>query len=384
MALIPRRRLLGQVEAGLQQSPAVVLLGARQVGKSTLAKMACPAIGPGHYFDLELETDRRRLSLAPQSVLADLRGTVVIDEIQRMPQLFELLRPLLDRTPLPSRFILLGSASPELVRGASETLAGRIRFVRVPGLTLEEVGGAAQNDLWLRGGFPPSYIASDPQASLVWRRDFISTFLERDIPQLGIRIPGETLRRFWLMLAGYHGSVWNAAETARSLGTSDKTARHYLDILTGTFLTRILPPWFENIPKRQVKAPKVYIRDSGLLHALLDIATLHQLQSSRIYGASWEGFALQEALAILGDDNAFFWNAQGAAELDLLLIRGGLRYGLEFKCTDAPTMTRSLHAAMEQLGLEHAWVVYPGNAAYPLNERVDALPLTNLSQLGLR
>ena len=384
MSLIQRHRLVAEIRSGLKHSPVVALLGTRQVGKSTLARLACAGRKPVHYFDLELELDRRRLSLAPQTVLEALRGTVVIDEIQRMPRLFELLRPLTDRRPLPAHFLVLGSASPDLVRGVSETLAGRIQFVSVPGLSLQEVGADRQTDLWLRGGLPPAFLAENDELSLRWRRDFITTFVERDIPQLGLRIPSEAIRRFWLMLGGYHGCIWNACEMARSLGTADKTARHYLDILSGTFTARVLPPWYENIPKRQIKSPKIYIRDSGLLHALLDIQTLAQLQSNRIYGASWEGFALEQTLTSHGADNAFFWNAQGVCELDLLLIRGGRRYGFEFKCTDAPTMTQSLHKAMDELELAHAWVVYPGKSAYPMHERAGALPLEDISSLVLR
>ena len=313
-----------------------------------------------------------------------MRGLVVIDEIQRIPQLFETLRPLADRADVPARFLVLGSASPGLVRGVSESLAGRALFVQVPGFAMDELSADAQDSLWIRGGFPRSWLASSEGASRRWREAFIATFLERDIPQLGIRVPSETLRRFWTMLAHYHGQTWNASELARSLATSPKTALYYRDVLAGGYVLRVLPPWFENLKKRQVKSPKIYISDSGLLHMLLGIDDMVALRSHPRYGASWEGFALEQLLALLGSDNAYFWSTQRGAELDLLLFRAGMRWGFEFKCTDAPTMTKSMHIALNDLGLNRLYVVYPGRERYPLHDKVEAIPLAECVNLQKR
>jgi predicted AAA+ superfamily ATPase len=308
---------------------------------------------------------------------------IVIDEIQRMPGLFEVLRPLCDRPRNPAKFLVLGSASPDLVQGVSESLAGRALFVRVPGFTIDELGTEWQNRLWLRGGFPRAYLASADDSAWRWMEGFVTTFLERDIPQLGLRIPAETLRRFWIMTAHYHGQIWNAAELARSMDVAPNTARHYLDILRGAYVLRVLPPWFENLKKRQVKSPKVYVRDSGLFHYLQGISSMAGLRSHPRYGPSWEGFALEQTLAILGERDAYYWSTLRGAELDLLLLRRGRRYGLEFKCTDAPSMTRSIHVALEDLELERLCVVYPGGEKYALHARVEALPLTALPNMRL-
>jgi len=305
----------------------------------------------------------------------------VLDEIQRMPELFEVLRPLSDRPDLPARFLLLGSASPDLIRGVSETLAGRSLFVQIPGFALDEVGPEAQDALWVNGGFPRSWLAKSEEASVRWREAFIATFLERDVPQLGIRVPSEALRRFWTMLAHYHGQAWNASELARSLGTTSKTALHYRDILAGAYVIRVLPPWFENLKKRQLKSPKVYIRDSGLLHTLLGILNLDGLRAHPRYGASWEGYALEQVLALTGTDNAYYWGTQRGAELDLLLFRGGKRLGFEFKCSDGPGMTKSMHIALQDLRLDTLYVVYPGKESYRIHEKVHVLPLTDYMQL---
>ena len=287
--MISRPSALSQIVQAFEVHPVVALLGPRQCGKTTLAHMVAER-EPSTYFDLENPVDLRRLS-APMTILEQLEGLVIIDEIQHRPDLFALLRVLVDRPLSSARFLILGSASPQLVKGVSESLAGRIGFVDLAGFDLSEVGADQRDRLWLRGGFPRSFLAKDDAFSLLWREAFIRTFLERDIPQLGITIPAETLRRFWTMIAHYHGQVWNAAEFARSLGTSEITARRYLDILSGAYMVRILPPWFENISKRQVKAPKIFIRDSGLLHALLQLSTLADLQSHPKLGAAWEGFA---------------------------------------------------------------------------------------------
>ncbi len=378
---IPRIRLLDEVAVRLAESPVTILLGARQTGKTTLARMAARQRDLVRFFDLEVAADRAALAATPEKILSEAIGLVVLDEVQRVPSLFEVLRPLADRPGAPARFLLLGSASPDLVRGTSETLAGRALVLHIPGFTLEEVGIQRQNDLWLRGAFPRSFLAADEAASLRWRESFIDSFLERDIPKLGIRTPAETLRRFWNMLCHFHGQIWNASELARSLAANEKTARHYLDILAGAYMVRVLPAWHENIGKRQVKSSKVYLRDSGLLHAMLDIRTRAQLESHPRYGASWEGFALEQTLARFGDRHAWFWATQRGAELDLMVLHEGRRIGFEFKCADAPGITRSLGIALTDLKLDRAFVVYPGATRYPLSDRVEAIPLSEIPTL---
>jgi predicted AAA+ superfamily ATPase len=333
-----------------------------------------------HFFDLERAASRAALA-TPEIALESLRGMVVIDEIQRIPQLFETLRPLADRRDIPARFLVLGSASPGLIRGVSESLAGRVLLLRVPGFAIHEVGVESQDSLWIRGGFPRSWLAASESVSRRWREAFIATFLERDIPQLGIQVPAETLRRFWIMSAHYHGQIWNASELANSLGVSPKTALYYRDILAGGYMLRILPPWFENLKKRQIKSPKVYLRDSGLFHTLLGIADLGALRAHPRYGASWEGFALEQILALLGQDDVYFWRTQRGAELDLLLFRGDTRWGFEFKCSDAPVLSKSMRIAMEDLRLKSLFVVYPGKERYRLHENIEAFPLSHIMKL---
>lgn len=379
---IQRPHLLNQIEECLDEAPITALLGARQTGKTTLARLIASRRQPVHYFDLDRTPDRTALS-TPEQTLGTLDGLVVLDEVQRLPELFSVLRPLVDRPENPAHFLLLGSASPSLVKGVSETLAGRVLFVSIAGFVLAEIGVENRDVLWLRGGFPRSYLAASDRASMRWREALAETFLERDIPQLGFSIPAETLRRFWTMLSHYHGQTWNGSELARALGTNEKTARRYLDILSGTYLVRVLPPWFENIGKRQRKAPKVYIRDTGLLHTLLGIGTMAQLRSHPKYGASWEGFALEQVLMSCGQYPAYFWGTQRGAELDLFIARTGKRYGFEFKCTDAPRTTKSMRIVSEDLGLEHLWVVYPGDLEYPLAPNITALPLKKVGDLAL-
>jgi uncharacterized protein len=286
-----------------------------------------------------------------------------------------------DRPGSKARFLVLGSASPSLVKGATETLAGRVGFVDMGGFGLAEVGWGELARLWLRGAFPRAFLAADEEESLRWRAAFVRTFLERDIPQLGISVPAETLRRFWTMTAHYHGQVWNAAELARSLGSSENTARRYLDILAGAFMLRVLPPWFENLGKRQLKAPKIYLRDSGLLHALLQIPTLHDLQGHPKLGASWEGFALEQILTLLDTREAYYWGTHGGAELDLLIMHGSKRYGFELKYTDAPTTTRSMRVAGADLRLDHLFVVHAGTKAWQAEEKVTVVPLRDIEAL---
>ena len=308
--MIERPAPLASIHSAFRVHPIAALLGPRQCGKTTVAR-ALAAQEKSTYFDLENPVDVQRLS-APLAVLEALDGLVVIDEVQRRPELFELLRVLVDRPESRARFLILGSASPNLVQGVSESLAGRVGFIDLSGFSLEEVGASTVTSLWTRGGFPRSFLAPDDEVSYAWRRDFIRTFLERDIPQLGINIPAETLRRFWTMIAHYHGQVWNAAQFGRSLGSSESTARRYLDILSGAFMVRVLPPWFENLGKRQVKAPKVYLRDSGLLHALLQLTDLHSVLGHPKLGASWEGFALEHVVTSLGTRDAYYWATHGA------------------------------------------------------------------------
>ena len=378
--MIERSEALDRINSAFRVHPIVALLGPRQCGKTTLARMIGES-EPCTFFDLENPVDVRRLS-APMTALEALSGLVVIDEVQRRPDLFELLRVLVDRQQNPARFLLLGSASPYLVKGVSESLAGRIGFVDLAGFDLWEVGVGQKTSLWIRGGFPRSFLAEDDRASMTWREDFIRTFLERDIPQFGITIPAETLRRCWTMVAHYHGQVWNAAQFARSLGASENTARRYLDILAGAYMVRILPPWFENIRKRQVKASKIYIRDSGILHALLQLPTLQDLHGHPKLGASWEGFALEHVIGALKTRDAYFWATHGGAELDLLALARGKRYGFEFKYADAPGRHRSMHVAIEDLGLEHLWVIYPGQQEYALDAKISVIPLDRVLTLG--
>ncbi len=378
--MLPRPDALARVIGTLQANPVAALLGPRQCGKTTLARQIA-AREPTEFFDLESPVDLRRLS-APMTTLEKLSGLVVIDEVQRRPDLFELVRVLVDRPENRARFLLLGSASPGIVTGVSESLAGRIGFIDLSGFTLGETGPERQDRLWTRGGFPRAFLAEDDAASVAWRDAFIRTFLERDIPQLGITVPAETIRRFWTMVAHYHGQTWNGAQLARSLGASENTARRYLDILAGAFMVRVLAPWFENVSKRQVKAPKVYLRDSGLLHALLQVGTLRELQAHPKLGASWEGFALEHVIGLLNTRDAYFWATHGGAELDLLVTLGGTRYGFEFKYQDAPARTRSMLIAREDLGLEHLWVVYPGSKEYALDAATDVVPLTSIPRLA--
>jgi predicted AAA+ superfamily ATPase len=377
--MISRPQALNRIANVFRVHPVVALLGPRQCGKTTLARIMAER-EPCTYFDLENPVDTRRLS-APMTALEGLSGLVVIDEVQRRPDLFELLRVLVDRPRNQARFLLLGSASPFMVKGISESLAGRIGFVDLSGFDLREVGAEQLSRLWSRGGFPKSFLATNDAASMAWRGDFIRTFLERDIPQLGITIPAETISRFWTMIAHYHGQVWNSAQFARSLGTSENTARRYLDILSSSYMVRILPPWFENIRKRQVKAPKIYIRDSGILHTLLQLRTLTDLQGHPKLGASWEGFALEELIGALNTRNTYFWATHAGTELDLFMLVGGKRYGIEVKYADAPGRSRSMLVAIQDLSLEHLWVIYPGQQEYRLDERISVTPLDTALRL---
>ena len=375
--MIQRPRWLAEIRAALKRSRVTALIGPRQSGKTTLARQIVAPDSPA-YFDLEDPRSLARLA-EPMTALAPLRGVVVIDEVQRRPDLFPILRVLADRRPPPARFLILGSASPDLLRQSSETLAGRLETVTLSGFGLDELGAEALRRHWRRGGFPPAYLARSEHASFVWRQQFIHTYLERDLPQLGITIPAATLLRFWTMLAHYHGGVWNAADAARSLGVTEPTARRYVDLLAGLFMVRQLQPWHENLKKRQVKAPKVYVRDSGLLHALLGLASEREILSHPKVGASWEGYAIEEALRVVRPEAAYFWATHTGAELDLLLFKGGRRYGVEVKFQDAPRVTASMRIALSDLRLEHLTVLYPGDLRYDLDRRVTVVPLAQLA-----
>ena len=375
--MVERPRWLAEIRAGLKRSRVTALVGPRQAGKTTLARRIVPPDSPA-YFDLEDPRSLARLA-EPMTALAPLRGVVVIDEIQRRPDLFPVLRVLADRRPAPARFLILGSATPDLLRQSSESLAGRIETITLTGFGLDEVGAAALRRLWRRGGFPPAYLARSDEASYVWRQQFVQTYLERDLPQLGITIPAATVLRFWTMLAHYHGGVWNAAQAARSLGVSEPTARRYLDLLSGLFMVRQLRPWHEHLHKRQVKAPKVYLRDSGLLHALLGLAGERDIVSHPKVGSSWEGFALEQTLELVRPEGAYFWATHTGAELDLLLVRRGRRYGVEVKFQDAPRLTPSMRIALSDLRLQRLTVLYPGKLPYELDRRVRVVPLAELA-----
>lgn len=375
--MIDRKTDTDLIRTALKRSRIVALLGPRQCGKTTLARHFVPPHSL-NYFDLEDPASLARLS-QPDTTLRPLKGLIVIDEIQRRPELFPLLRVLADRQPLPARFLILGSASPELLRQSSESLAGRMETLSLEGFRLGDLGAQSQYRHWLRGGFPLSFTARNETDSLAWRREFLQTFLERDAPQLGVQIPAVALRRFWSMVAHYHGQIWNGAELARALAISEATVRRYLDLMTGLFMLRQLPPWYENLGKRQVKAPKIYVRDSGLLHALLGLNTPHDLEHHPKVGASWEGYAVEEVLKALRPDDAYFWATHGGAELDLLLFKRGRRIGVECKRTDAPTLTPSMRSALTDLKLDQLLVLYPGTRRYALDKRVEVVPLAEMA-----
>jgi len=356
--------------------PVTAILGARQCGKTTLAK----ELGANHYFDLENPRDEAKFQ-NPQLLLENLEGLVVIDEIQLRPDVFPLLRFLVD-SKKKQKYLILGSASRNLVANGSESLAGRIGFFHLGGFSLEDVGAAKWRSLWIKGGFPRSFLSGTERESMLWRENYITTFLERDIPQLGIRIPSRTLRRFWMMLSHYHGQVINYSEIGRAFGISDMTVRRYIEILEGTFMVRVLQPFFNNTSKRLVKNPKIYIRDSGLFHTLISVENENQLISNPKLGASWEGFALEETVRLLRkrSEEIFFWSTHSGAEIDLFFQSGGKSYGIEFKYADAPVLTKSMKSAQTDLKLAQLYVIYPGRDTYPISEGIQALPL---SRLGL-
>lgn len=384
---LERREHLDLLKSALDRYPVVAILGARQVGKTTIARnLAAEEAGSATFFDLEDPEDRARLT-QPKLALQGLRGLVVLDEIQLVPDLFAVLRVLADRPDRPARFLVLGSASPDLLQ-QSESLAGRIHFHRLGGFALDEVGRENWRDLWIRGGFPRSYLAGSDEESAEWRRDFIDTFLERDLPQLGIQIRSATLRRFWTMIAHYHGQTWNGSELGRAFGVSHTTVGRYLELLTSTYVLRKLQPWHENLGKRQVRSPKVYVADSGVMHTLLNVEDHHDLLGHPKRGASWEGFVINELIHRLGarSDECHFWATHAGAELDLLIVRGRRRRGFEVKLSTSPKVTTSMRTALENLRLDRLDVIHAGEHSFPMDERIHAvsLPRIDTDVPGLR
>ncbi|MCH7226220.1 ATP-binding protein [Haloferula sp. A504] len=374
--MISRPSYADLMREALRRTPVCALLGPRQCGKTTLAR-AIAGETESHYFDLESPRDRLRLQ-NPELALGALSGLVVLDEVQAMPELFPVLRVLADRPAAPARFLILGSASPQLIRQSSETLAGRVEFVDLHGFDIRETGIGAVASLWVRGGFPRSFLAASDEDSSAWREGFVRTFLERDLPQFGIRVGAQAMRRFWTMLAHSHGQLWNASELGRALGLSDKTVKSYLDDLTQTYMVRQLQPWFENLRKRQVKSPKIYLRDSGLLHHLLSLGNEAEISAHPKVGASWEGFALEQVLRIARPRDAYFWATQGGAELDLLVFEGGRRIGYEFKYSENPSITKSMRIAIRDLDLSELRIVCPGELRARLDDRIEVIGLAAL------
>ena len=379
--MIIRAEPLTRIRRALRRSRAIALVGPRQCGKTTLAREIVPNTS-ANYFDLEDTVSVERLA-QPKTALASLRGVVVIDEIQRRAELFPILRVLADRKPLPARFLVLGSAAPALLRQFSESLAGRIEVVNFGGFSLREVGSSALRHHWVRGAFPEAFLSRSEANSFDWRRQFVKSFIEHDVPSFGITIAAPALLRFWNMLAHVHGGIWQAADPARSLGVSEPTVRRYLDVLSSLYMVRQLQPWHENLAKRQVKAPKVYVRDSGLLHALLGISTERALLAHPKCGASWEGYVIEEVLKVVEADEFYFWATHQGAELDLLLIKNGRRVGVEVKYVDAAKLTPSMRTALADLKLDRLWVIYPGSTRYTIAPRVEAVPAATLADKSI-
>ena len=374
--MIERKKIIDNITGALNRGRIVSLLGPRQSGKTTLARYFAEP-GSALYFDLEDPVDSAKM-MEPKNILEGLKGTVVIDEIQHKPELFSLLRVFADRVPLPAKFLILGSASPDLIKHSSESLAGRVERIQIRGFSLDEVGEENFESLWLRGGLPRSFLADTDEESFIWLREYTQSFVERDLPLHGVSLPVMTLLRFWTMLAHYHGQIFNANEIARSLGISVMTVKRYLDILTGVFMIRQVEPWFGNIKKRQIKSPKIYFYDTGILHSLLGIRTKNDLSAHPKYGASWEGFVMEEIIRSINIREVYFWGTHQGAEIDLIFNKGGKMYGVEIKRTDAPTVTPSMRIALEDLKLERIAVVYPGNRYYSIHDKIDAVPFNNI------
>jgi uncharacterized protein len=375
--MIKREEYKKHIEEALGRSRAVALLGPRQCGKTTLARELVDKDSP-NYFDLEDPSSLIGLA-DPKTALASLKNIVVLDEVQRRPDLFPILRVLLDRSPLPAKFLILGSASPDLLRQSSESLAGRLEMIEMDGFGLSEVGEKEASRLWLRGGFPLSFLAKNDADSFAWRKSFIQAFLERDLRQQGINIPAISLHRFWAMLAHSHGQIWNAAPFATSLGITEPTVRRYLDILTSVFMVRQIQPWHANIKKRQVKAPKIYIRDTGVLNSLLGLKTEAEVLRHPSCGASWEGYVVEEVIHSVEPDDVYYWATHQGAEIDLVFMKSGKMYGIEVKRADAPTMSPSMRIALEDLKLERIAVIYPGNKRYSLHKKINVVPFETVT-----
>ena len=374
--MITRQDILDRIRAALTRAPVAVLTGPRQCGKTTLARELLPE-DSANYFDLEDPVSLARLD-EPKTALGPLRGLVVLDEVQRRPDLFPVLRVLADRRGQPARFLILGSASGDLMRQSSESLAGRMERLEIGGFTLSELGPESAHKLWRRGGLPLAYLARTEEDSLAWRKQFIQTLLERDLPQWGVRVPAVALLRFWTMVAHYHGQIWNAAEPARALGVNPSTSRRYLDLLTDALMIRQLQPWHANLGKRQVKSPKIYFRDTGLLHYLLGIRSEQELAVHPRSGASWEGYAIEETIKAVEPEQVYFWATHAGAELDLLLIKNGKHIGVECKRVDAPRLVPSMRLALQDLELDRLLVLFPGPHPYPLAGKISAIPLASL------
>ncbi len=380
--MLGRTQALDEIRRKLRRQPVVGVLGPRQIGKTTVAReMAARWRGNVSYFDLESPADLRRLG-DEATALSDLQGLIVIDEVQRRPDLFPFLRVLADRPRRPATFLVLGSASPHLLKQSSETLAGRITYHELDGFGLADTGARNWRKLWLRGGYPRSYLARNERESFDWRADLRRSYVDQELPALGPGFPARTIERVWEMLVHYHGQIWNGSEIARSFGVSHTTSRRYLDLLVDTFMIRLLSPWRQNIGKRVVKSPKMYYRDSGLLHYLLGVRSSEDLVRHVKVGASFEGFALDQLVQHLKADRreCFFWATHQGAELDLLVVRGSRRFGFEFKHTVAPEFTKSMRIALADLDLAQLDVIHLGKETYPLANRVRAVAFGRLQR----
>ncbi|MCK5673826.1 MAG: ATP-binding protein [Spirochaetales bacterium] len=377
--MIQRNLYIHQIQKSLKRSKITAILGPRQCGKTTLAKEISLQT-KSSFLDIESPTDRAKLQ-NPELYLKNISGLIILDEIQLMPELFSVLRVLSDQSPSNGRFLILGSASPDLIKNASESLAGRVEFINLQGFDIVETGSSSLDRLWVRGGFPLSYLAKKEGDSIAWRESFIRTFLQRDIPQFGINIPSTTLRRFWTMLAHSHGQILNSSQLAKSMGLNNKTIRSYIDILSATYMIRPLQPWFTNIKKRQVKSPKIYFTDTGLLHQLLGITSLDTLHGHPQLGVSWESFAIEQIIRNNSNTEYYFWSTYSGAELDLFFIHKGKKIGIELKFTGTPKVTKSMHSALKDLNLEKLYIIYPGTERYPLHDLIEVCPLTDLIKL---
>lgn len=372
--MIERIRVRTRIQDAIERSRVSLLIGARQVGKTTLARTFVDESSL-NYFDLENPADLARLE-QPMTALADLSGVIVIDEIQRRPDLFPVLRVLSDRHPLPARFLILGSAAPDALRQATESLTGRLEELAVSGFSLAEIGIKHADRLWLRGGYPLAYLAKSDADSFRWRRQYARSLASQDLRDFGLRLSPLTIERFLAVVATAHGQLWNAAAPARALGISETTSRHYLDVLSDALLVRVLQPWSNNLGKRLRKRPKVYFRDSGLLHALLGVESKQSLLRHALVGSSWEGFVIEEVLKLAGDRaRPYYWRTSNGAEVDLLLEFQSTLIAIEVKRSDAPSVTRSMRTAITELGIDRLIVIYPGKKRYKMGERIEAVPL---------